>query len=338
MPMLRLICLSGLLLSTSFQQSTRIDYNQTVQGQLGEAHREDLWQFSGQAGDLILINMQSNNADNLDTYLTLSDDRGNMLLTDDDSGEGFNSRVGPFALPEDGTYEITAASYSGSGEYSLQLVNLRTRPYLTAGKPLVGLVDETLPAEYFLVRAPDDESRLYRVSVTDDESYSDPILSVYDLEGFISSTEYQTNSFIDPLVTMPDQTYVIVVSYNPSSRGAPYELSLTASEIALLQDGESQSGSIDYQHYTGQHYFHAESGDHIRLTITTTGGDIAPAIEVKSADFDYAIFTSEGKSLLETSVSFEIPASTVYGITVHDSSYEGGEGEYEVLVEWLDED
>jgi hypothetical protein len=200
----------------------------------------------------------------------------------------------------------------------------------------VGLVEQTEPTEYFLLRASEDANSLYRITATDDDSYSDPILTIYDLEGPITSTEYQTTSEVDPLVTVPDQIYVVVVSYNPAGRGAPYEIAVTPSEVELLQDGIPQSGELDYQHYTGQHYFHAETGDLILLTVTATGGTITPALEVQSTDFDYVIFSSEGKSIRAVSIQFEVPASTIYGITVHDSSYEAGEGSYEVTVEWLD--
>lgn len=328
------LCVMLLLTAAPLPQPAEpLGYNQTVQGQLGETHMEDVWQFTGQAGDLILISMQSRNADNLDTYLTLSNNQGNALMTDDDGGEGFNSRIGPYELPDDDTYQITAASYSGSGEYILQLINLKTRPYLKNGKPLVGQVDQSQPAEYFLLQAADDTESLYRITASDDESYSNPILTVYDMDGLITSTEYQTESVIDPLVASPGHVYVIVVSANTSSRGTPYELTLAPSEVDLLRDGAAQSGSLDYQHYTRQHYFHAEAGQNIRLTVTTTGGTIAPAIEVQSTDFDYVIFSSEGKGLHETTVQFEVPASTVYGITIHDTSYETSEGTYEVMVE-----
>jgi len=316
------------------QDGSRINYGDTVQGSLGGGSSEQSWVFAGREGDLILIDALALNAD-LDTYLALKDDRGSVIYTDDDSGESLNARIGPYRLNRTGDFEVSVTSYSGSGDYSLQLVLLPSVPAIREGKPLVGTVNSTHLADYFrleMSEVPPD--MLYRLAVTDDESYTDPVLSVYGPNGFITSTEYGSIGVIDPLVLAAGNTYVIVVSWNTLGNGGDYQLELSGSQVTLLENGVTQSGELDYEIYSQSHYFRGQAGTNARITVTIDAGNIAPAFEVNSIDYEYYLFSSDGGYMTATTTVISLPATSLYVITVRDGSYMGDNGSYTITVEW----
>jgi len=328
---------SGIGLAAA-QEDTTLRYGEVGQGHLSAMQSEDHWHFAGRAGDLIMIDMQAAEPDILDTYLTLEDSDGNSLASDDDSGENLNARIGPYSLPNDGDYSIIAASYSGDGDYSVQVINLSALPVIAPGKPLVGVVNSTHPSDYFLINNDTAEQNMFLLTAKDDDLYSDPVLSLYGESGFITSSEYQDEALIDPVVAIPGEYYVIIVNWNPVSRGGPYELLLDQSDIELLEDGISQTDSLDYETYMRQHYFNGEENQLVRVTVIITDGNIAPRLEIVSADSTTYLFTSDSQIAREISVVLELPASGTYAVYVSDGGYEGGEGTYEVRLDVLGTD
>ncbi len=79
-----------------------------------------LWQFSGSAGDTIVIDMHSAV---FDTYLMLLDPSGVPLAENDDSAGGITDSRITFTLTTTGTWTVVANSLaaSQSGSYTLSL-------------------------------------------------------------------------------------------------------------------------------------------------------------------------------------------------------------------------
>jgi hypothetical protein len=96
----------------------------------GTSRYVDLYDFSGVAGQQIVITM---NSTAFDTYLFLNGPDNRTIAQDDDGGGNTNSRipanVGVFTLPASGTYRIFATSYSvdgtagSTGAYSISLLS-----------------------------------------------------------------------------------------------------------------------------------------------------------------------------------------------------------------------
>ncbi|MEW6566629.1 MAG: pre-peptidase C-terminal domain-containing protein [Chloroflexota bacterium] len=91
---------------------------QTVSGTLALVSGDE-WTFSGTSGQVVTISMYAD----FDTYLELYGPDGSLLTEDDDSGEGTQSRIADFTLPQTGTYTIVARSlFHETGlDYTLRL-------------------------------------------------------------------------------------------------------------------------------------------------------------------------------------------------------------------------
>jgi hypothetical protein len=311
-------------------QTSRIEYNETVHSNIAENANEERWEFSGHTGDLILIDMRADGS-NLDSYLSLLDPFGSPLVSDDDGGEGLNARIGPYLLPSDGIYTILAGRYSGAGSYLLELKNLNTIPTITTGKPLAGVLDSSHTTDYFLLPAVAVDT-LWQLSVSDDQPNTEPYLALYGPSGLLTSTEYDGGNSIDPVVALPDQTYVAVASWNSGSTGGPYQLDLNLSAVDLLNNGVPQTGTLSYDVLHQRHYFRGEAGQSVRLTASVEG-DIALSLNVTTQDNYVTLFSNMGEAPRALTVTLDIAQSGVYMVEVWDGSYMGGSGSYTISFE-----
>lgn len=314
------------------QSSMSLRYGEIVRGQLSEEESEDIWTFAGHAQDRVLLDLRAINMNALDTYLTLMDADGNTLLTDDDSGERLNSRIGLFELPESGDYQVKVSRFGGGGEYILQVINLNTAPVIKPGKSLVGSVNSVNPGNYFLLTSLPTDT-LWNLRISNDDPNVEPFIALYDANGLIVTTERLESAEIDPFLALPDQAYAVVVSWNESSSGGLYELLLNPSAVTLLKAGTPQTGNLDYEENVNpKHYFRGMAGQTVHITVTTTSGDIAPSIEILSSDGNNRLFFNEGEAVREVTAQLTLPVDTVYVITVTDGTFQEENGTYTVSL------
>ena len=82
---------------------------------------EQRYTFHGEAGLAVTIDMRAPSGGTLDSFIELIGPSGQTLTTDDDGGNGLNSLISSYLLPETGDYTIVSHSYSynSQGSYSL---------------------------------------------------------------------------------------------------------------------------------------------------------------------------------------------------------------------------
>ena len=88
-----------------------------VGGMIGQDRRVGVWEFIGSSDEMVTVEAAS---EDFDTVLKLISPAGEEIASDDDSGDGTDSRV-VAALGEDGLYRIVVAAFLdiGSGEYTV---------------------------------------------------------------------------------------------------------------------------------------------------------------------------------------------------------------------------
>ena len=102
---------------------------------LGETRRsntrtDELWQFSGQAGQLVTIDMSGWVPNGFDPYLTLLSADGERLAENDDiAPDNYNARIAGFLLPQTGVYYLQTGRPGSASSYSL---SIRTRAATSA--------------------------------------------------------------------------------------------------------------------------------------------------------------------------------------------------------------
>ncbi|MDO4708807.1 MAG: hypothetical protein Q4B94_03155 [Pseudomonadota bacterium] len=150
------------------QSVTPIRNGQTLQGRLTQNSPKEsdgaayaLYHYRGNAGERILVEMQSEDFDTLLTVGSRTNEGCDDCRRNDDGGEGTNSRL-RYTLPANGQVQIRAAALSDDslGRYSLKVSTLpaaapaRPQP-LEIGREVSGVLGESSPM--------DDDDRPYQL-------------------------------------------------------------------------------------------------------------------------------------------------------------------------------
>jgi hypothetical protein len=108
-------------LSVSRVAATPIAIGETVRGEVSR-NGAVLWWFDGVAGAHIDMNAISTVPDtSLDLTLSLYNAEGQLLVYDDDSGEGLNALIEDWIVPRTQRYMVVVRALSGEGAFTLSL-------------------------------------------------------------------------------------------------------------------------------------------------------------------------------------------------------------------------
>ena len=92
-----------------------INYGTSVTGQIDAANEHDLYAFYARQGEIITVSMTRVDGD-LDAYLELLDSAQEVVLSNDDGGNGQNALIDSYTIPFSGLYFIRARRFfSGNG-------------------------------------------------------------------------------------------------------------------------------------------------------------------------------------------------------------------------------
>lgn len=306
-------------LSLVTQIVNKIEYSQEIEGELTGSQSFVEYRFTGSAGDQILINMDS---DNVDTRLSLASatDPSTVLISDDDGGVGSNAQIGPYELPETGSYVITASSYGGdeTGDFTLKLSRVRVTPVELGGSVEGEMEGDTLFYTF--------EGRVgMAVSITVDSNDSvDTTLAVRGPDGYEIATDDDSGGRIDPeissLVLTQDGTYTVMVQpYTRSEQGA-FTIEISEYELPSLDDGPQTVRVSDKQ--TQQALtFTSVADETVRLSIVSEGGQtISPSVTITQAGTSISYISSSYVS--EVTVAFTVPDDGTVNVQIDDYTYE----------------
>lgn len=239
---------SGTTLPPTVEGSTGTDlqYGATVTGTIAGDTIAFNYTFSGSAGDVVTIRMNSvSNA--LDPLLILLDPAGNTLIENDDDPDGiFDSLIADFELPGDGVYTIIATRFQGElgsseGDFELILSATGTgggnqpdpvNPTATPATAdlsddgevvlldtfIYGVVSDAEPVLFYPYDATAGE--LVTFSLAADNSALDPTLILLAPDGreiarSDDSSRLNRDSIIDDALLLTDGRYTLVVTRSP---------------------------------------------------------------------------------------------------------------------------
>lgn len=173
-----------------------LQYGDFIRAELSSDGGINVWQFEGTAGDLVIVDLQS---DDFDPVLEIFFD-DELIYSDDDGGLYSNAYLETDPLPADGSYLIfvKGAFESDGGEYYLSL---------RGGQPILpadGLtINSSIPA---LLSA--DENDRWRLTVEEDTTFSiavrspshDLFVAVLDAAGNRVAEDDDSGGDLNPLI------------------------------------------------------------------------------------------------------------------------------------------
>lgn len=135
-------------------QLTQIAIGQQVAGTIRNVNQQDLYYFEGTAGQYVDVRV-NRTSQSFDPMVILADARGQILITDDDSGGNFNALIANYRIPASDFYlvavqsAVTAQGPLTTGGYTL-LVSSSSAPPPTAtprATPAPGTSDLVQPGQ-----------------------------------------------------------------------------------------------------------------------------------------------------------------------------------------------
>lgn len=296
-------------LSVTPFKTAPIAYGDLVQDQLTSDALTANFTFQGEAGDAVIISMESAV---MDTYLILRDSSGVEIASNDDSGYGTNSRIGPFVLPETGEYLIEARSYdrTSTGSYTLSLtrVSLLRAEY---GDTLEVRLSGGIQAAAYIVF---EGTRGDVINIT--ASGGELRLTLNDPFG----TQEASTSGADPEITAQylytSGEYMLIVEASmPDVEKA--QITLQRSELISLDDG-AQTLEFSFDVYEYSLRFTGQAGQAVTVQMNSNT-PASPYFEITQGD----AFVNSASATNVTNMSFTVVMPNDSDAVLRISEYSG---------------
>jgi hypothetical protein len=298
-----------------------IEYTQVIDDELTTDRLTGLYTFSGTAGDVITIGMES---DAFDSYLQLFDanDSSYSLITDDDGGNGLNSMIGPYTLPFTGSYLINASSLSNSdvGAFTLRLNRIELSD-IEYGETVEAELSESIPTLYYGFDGTTGD--VIDVDVESNDAV-DTVVSVKGPDNYEVGYDDDSGDNFDPeirsLVLNQTGRYTLVVQPYASGDFGEFNVTITQSELASLDDGP-QTVRLNDKQYQGVLRFEGVAGQTVRLSFDSSNNSSTsqPTITVTQEGLEIAYISST--SVTDVAFSIIVPNDGEVIVQIDDYSY-----------------
>jgi hypothetical protein len=296
-----------------------INFDQTIEGNLTAF--SDEYVFSGNAGDTIIIHVESSA---FDPYAILFYD-GFEVAADDDSGGDFNPRIGPYQLMNDGLYTLSVEAFSDGegGPYTVRIERVQSVT-ATLNEPIT--LEPTDDSTMF-VTFEGSTNMLIDVTVEG----ADAEYTLLDPSGFEAGYG-STVDFIEinSLLLYTDGTYTLLIDQGPNPQ--PVTVTIATAEIPALVVG---SNTVDFgSNFEQFAEVEVNEGDQLRITIVPEAPEMFwdMTLEVQVNGEYIAMISGYGGDSLTTTITFES------GGTALLQMYNYGEvSSYDIRIEALED-
>lgn len=237
-----------------------LEYGQTVEGRVTNRFGE-FWSFNGTEGDAVLIDVVGLSLD--DTVVELFGPDMTSLYFDDDGGEGVNSRIAGYELPETGSFTIAVRGYDNrTGTYRLTLdqfvLELEEEGLLEYGETQSNQVNTPTGDRWTFEGSSGDTISIVLVGVSLDDTY----LELWDPDDVVLMQDDDSGPGYNSLIrafTLPVSGTYSIIARGYNGRIGTYSLSLMEGEAGNIGLGEAE-GELRY-------------GDIVTNEITSVLGD-----------------------------------------------------------------
>ena len=291
---------------------------------------QSLWQFEGEAGQIVSISLEPQDED-YSPYLTLLLSNGWTLTEADAGAPGLTATINGYILPESGTYLIQSRGSGGAGQFELTLSEVAPEDIASVafGDPV-----QSSTAETSLWRFEGEAGQFVTISLVDTEDGAfDPYLTLLDAN-LISIREDDDSgaglddydALIQAFVLPDDGAYYIQAGRSGSS--AVYELTLTADVPELIQFDEPVTSTVEDQSLW---QFEGEAGQIVSINLESQDIDFSPYLALLRSDGSSLTEVDGGVAGLDASIpAFVLPVDGLFLIEVRGS---GGTGQFSLTLE-----
>ncbi|MBN1179269.1 MAG: PPC domain-containing protein, partial [Anaerolineae bacterium] len=309
-----------------------ISVGETVYGEYVEG-RDEIWLLSLSESETVDIDLIAED-DDWDTFLEVWEADGWMIADDDDSGNGYNSRVSQLELPP-GDYEIHVMAFSGEGEYALSVERAEAAQVIEYGEIVSGRIESGEQDWWEFEGQAVDAIRISMVGLGD---FSDTYLELYD-DGdmwLTSDDDSGEGLFADIRgFVLPETGTYRIAARGYGDRGGEYELTLERFEAAAertIAYGETQTGELSHDVPEEYWSFEGNAGDAVSISMVGLGALSDTYLELYDSSGGWLTSDDDSGDGLSAFIGgFILPETGTYRILARP--YSAGEGMYELTLE-----
>jgi hypothetical protein len=290
-----------------------IEYTQAVAGVIEEENPVALYRFSGSAGDLVTIVLDT---DSRSLNMRLEDEYGYYL------GDAYetNNIIGPLTLPETGEYRITVDTYD---IYQVQGYTLRVDRIVPQAITLDTKIEtsfEDASVLYYSFEGQEGDSVSVRV---ESDGAVDTQIIINGPDGYEMMRDDDGGAGFDPeiqnLILYGDGTYTVLV--RPYILGDDGDITVSIEGHGMMDlDDEAQVIRISDKNPEGVVAFDGVAGERVRLSARVLVNSSAePRIEIWQAD---RLLASNSIGMVERLlVEFVVPEDGPVRVTLVSDYY-----------------
>lgn len=333
------------------QGGISLDFDQPVTGTLDGQTFRQVYTFGGRANEVVAIRMSQMSGD-LDPYLVLTDDLGNILAMSDDDGPGADALIAFGRIPVDGRYFVIATRFgqahgSTAGEYELLLEHVgvggSADTVLQYGDSVFGRVTPDEPLVFYFLRA--QRGDVINVTVRRISGNLDPRVDLATADGIVlvsndddPRAEGTLDAGIRNFTVLESGVYLIVATRFGDKAGdteggfvlevgqtPPGELGISPEDAVLIDYGMTLSGSVDDDVAARYFRFDAQRGDVVTATLTAETGNLDPVLKLVDLNLTELTQNDNGTDGRNARIAaFTIPdAGTYYLLATRRGELEG---------------
>lgn len=307
-----------------------ISYNDIKEGRIDAAGAADEWVFNGQAGERVNVVLNSQ----FDSYLELYNPDGELIASNDDSGNSLNAALFDIQLNKAGSYGIVVRGYGGSvGGYALALTG--GHPTQGGGMLTSGETRNVVLSENGSKWRYQGQQGTYLTIDIKGARGVDSFLSLYGPDGTQLTGDDDSGGNLNPEIIdypLPANGVYTVRAHTIADTGL-ITLTLTASDQSSgggpLVVGKAQVGTLKpgrEQRWT----FAGEAGQIINVGMVSPEFDTF--LELRNGQDMILAENDDGSTDTNAVISnFALPASDTYTIVARSATGTEG-GAYELTV------
>ncbi len=289
-----------------------LNYGDSVIGFIDDDTPRLIYVFEAERGDIINVRMQRVAGSNLDSYVYITSEDGQVLVDNDDREGSLDAAINSFLILEPGFYQVVASRFgqeAGITEGSFVLT-LETTPtsgqgispeaalLLRYGAESANSIESDAPGRYYTFGA--QRGDIISVTLTRTGGNLDPYLVLLNGRREILQEDDDSgssnNALIQGFIIPETGTYYIYASRFEGDAGstagdfvlrldgATGEAPVVAPGTLTILYGSTVSGQIDNDRSSATYAFLADAGDVITIIMTRTGGDLDPLLLLFSAN------------------------------------------------------
>lgn len=296
-----------------------LQYGEEVEGELSGGGRH-AWTFMGREGDEVSIAVKVLFESKVDPYVELYSPDGELLISDDDSGGGFDALIEYYLLPVSGEYRIMVSDVArepGTYRLTLNRAQLQIKGRLTYGQPAQAKLGA---GERHNWQFEGKQGEAVTISMVPTGEWWDTYLELFAPSGRLLAGDFgsgvEASAAIMEFELPTTGVYrVLARGYGENDAGA-YRITVERVELKIqgrLSYGQTITATLEAN--TRHHWqFEGKEGDTVTISMKLLKGELDPHLELFAPGGELVATDDDSGGESNAEIYYTLPLTGVYRV------------------------